>query len=219
MATENQTNSAANVAEAKSIVLPPDIAGVDLKEMSWRFKKDDLGNQRSPVKLQIPVPNAHGIKAILEAGGKGYELLQEAMFDLVRAVVGDVVAQKLDISQENVDLKAFTWEVIANMPKEDRRSNTIPKEDWEAFVKDYVAVMPGLTNKTVDQVKAACEVYIRKFAPWKTQHGIIRKLKEQLALYMQTPNAEKFVEILDFLIKRADSYLASNDLQAIGDNI
>jgi hypothetical protein len=209
----------APVAKVDLAKVNPDIKGADLKEMNFRFKKDDMGNQRAPVKLQVPVPNADGIIAILENGGKEYELAIEAFYDLIRGVVADMVANKPDISQENLDLKALSWAAIANMPKEDRRSSNLPQEMWDGFVKDYLAVMPGLTGKTEDQVKAACEVYVRKFGPWKSQHNIIKKLKEQLALYAQTPNAEKFSEVLDFLVRRADSYLASNDLEAIANNL
>lgn len=189
-------------------------------EFKFRFKKDKLGNQRPEVKLQVPVPTLTGLVEILTSGdAKQFQLLQDSCYDVIRDVLSSMVAEKEDISQENLDLSKLTWAAIANMPKEDRRSSSIPEELWAAFVADYIAVMPGLTSKSEDAVKNATEVYVRKFAPWKSQKGIISKLKEQLALYAGTPNAEQFSDILDLLVRRADAYLAADDLAAIAGNL
>lgn len=189
-------------------------------EFKFRFKKDKLGNQRPEVKLQVPVPTLTGLVEILTSGdAKQFQLLQDSCYDVIRDVLSSMVAEKEDISQENLDLSKLTWAAIANMPKEDRRSSSIPEELWAAFVADYIAVMPGLTSKSEEAVKNATEVYVRKFAPWKSQKGIISKLKEQLALYAGTPNAEQFSDILDLLVRRADAYLAADDLAAIAGNL
>lgn len=193
---------------------------VKLMEFNFRFKKDKLGNQRPAVKLKAPVPTATGLVEILTSGdAKQFSLLQDACFDVIRDVLATMVAEKEDINQDNLDLSKLSWAAIANMPKEDRRSSTLPEELWTAFVADYIAVMPGLTNKSEEAVKNATEVYVRKFAPWKSQKGIISKLKEQLALYASTPNAEQFSDILDLLVRRADAYLAADDLAAIAGNL
>lgn len=191
-----------------------------LMDFKFRFKKDKLGNQRPEVKLQVPVPTVTGLVEIITSGDpKQFQLLQDACYDVIRDVLNGMVAEKDDISQENLDVSKLSWAAIANMPKEDRRSSAIPEELWTAFVADYIAVMPGLTGKSEDAVKNATEVYVRKFAPWKSQKSVIAKLKEQLALYSGTANAEQFSDILDLLIRRADTYLAADDLAAISGNL
>ena len=193
---------------------------VENKEFAFRFKKDKMGNQRPAVKLIVPVPSVNGVIKMLESGDvKQFSLLQDAMYDVVRDVLAGLVAEKEDIAQDTLDVSKLSWAAIANMPKEDRRSSSIPEELWTAFVADYIAVMPGLTGKSEDACKNATEVYVRKFAPWKSQKNVIAKLKEQLALYTSTPNAEQFSDILDLLIRRADTYLAADDLAAIAGNL
>ena len=204
----------------KAVTATQEESTVKSMEFKFRFKKDKLGTQRPEVKLQVPVPTLTGLVEILTSGdAKQFQLLQDSCYDVIRDVLSNMVAEREDISQENLDLSKLTWSAIANMPKEDRRSSSIPEELWAAFVADYIAVMPGLTSKSEEAVKNATEVYVRKFAPWKSQKGIISKLKEQLALYAGTPNAEQFSDILDLLVRRADAYLAADDLAAIAGNL
>lgn len=191
-----------------------------MREFAFRFKKDKMGNQRPSIKLKAPVPTANGIAKILTEGdAKQFELLQDACADIVRDVLASYVSENETISQESLDLNKLFWQAIANMPKEDRRSSTIPEELWTGFVADYIAVMPGLTGKSQDACKNATEVYVRKFAPWKSQKNILAKLKEQLALYMSQPSAEQFTDILELLVRRVDTYLAADDLAAIAGNL
>lgn len=189
------------------------------KEATFRFKKDKLGNQRPSIKMQIPVLTPEGVVKILESGDqKQWDLLQEAVYDVVRGTLAGYVAEE-SFNVESFDISKLYWQAIANMPKEDRRSSQIPEEVWAAFVADYIAVMPGLTGKTAKQVENATEVFVRKMVPVKTNKPVLSKLKEQIALYSSQPSAEPFTEILDLLIRRCDSYLAADDLEAIVGNL
>jgi len=191
-----------------------------LEEFNFRFKKDKLGNQRPGVKLMAPVPTLKGVISILESGDvKQFELMRDSFYDVVRSVLTEMVTNNLELSQENLELPKLSWAAIANMPKEDRRSSSLPEELWTAFVEDYCAVMPSRTGKSPEAVKNATEVYVRKFAPWKTQKDVIKRLKEQLAIYTETANASNFSDILELLVRRADSYLAADDLLTIGQNL
>lgn len=193
---------------------------VDMMDASFRFKKDKMGNQRQKVEGKIPVPSVEGLIAIIEAGGKQLELLRDCTYDLVRGVVGEAVGSDENIkSLEQMDMAKFSWEAIANMPKEDRRSSTIPEEVWKAFAEDYINVMPGVTGKSKEAVTNATQVYLRKFQPWKSDKKLLGLLKQQLSIYMEQPSAEQFVEILDVLVRRVDTYLAADDLATIASNL
>jgi hypothetical protein len=192
---------------------------IDTKDFSFRFKKDKLGNKRSNLELKGPVPSVEGIVSILEKGGKELELLFDCIYDTVRSQIYEKVSENEAYNQDNFPWDSVSWEVIANMPKEDRRSSTIAAEVWEAFAKDYISVMPGLTGKSQDAVTNATIVYLKKFAQIKTDKKSLRKLKEQLGLYTETPNAEQFEDVLTLLGRRADSYLAADDITQLTSNL
>jgi hypothetical protein len=208
------------MTETTSTITPNFDSTVDAAEFTFRFKKDKLGNQRKPVTLRAGVPSVEGIVKILETGGKGLELLQDALYDVVRGALAGWVGDDEAASQETIDLSKFTWEAIANQPREDRRASSISPEQWAAFAADYQAVMPDITGKSAEAITNATIVYLKKFAIIKTNKGAIEALKTQLALYAEnSPNAEEFAEILDLLIRRADTYLKADDIEALVANL
>jgi hypothetical protein len=191
---------------------------VDTKEFKFSFKKDKLGNKRSAVELKLPVPSYEGIQQILQAGGKGLELLQDVIYDTIRGAAAGYVADDLNISQETFPIDKVTWEAIANAPKSERKS--IPDELWAAFAEDYTQVMPAATGKSADAVANAVAVYLKKFSVAKTNKPVLQKLKEQLGIYMETsPRAEEFADILELLINKADAYLKADDVEMILSNL
>jgi hypothetical protein len=205
------------VQTAADVVVNAD-PNVYTKEMSFRFKKDKMGNQRQTVKLNLPVPSAEGIKAILREGGKDLELLLEVCADTVRSVAVGIVGDKEDISQENFPFDQVGWHAIATAPRAERAK--IADEVWEAFAKDYIEIMPGLTNKTLDNVTNATQVYLKKFAQVKTNKPILKKLQEQLTIYVDnSKKVEDFSEILELLIGKLDTYLKANDVEQLIANL
>jgi hypothetical protein len=193
---------------------------VETKDFNFHFKKDKLGNKRASVELKLPIPSVQGIISILEKGGKGLELLQEAVYDVIRGQVAVIVSEKEDISQANFPVANISWESIANMPKSDRRSSSIAEETWEAFAKDYIETMPAVTGKSVEAVTNATVVFLKKFSIVKTNKEVIRKLKEQLALYVEhTKQGDNFADIIELLNNKAESYLGANDVELLVANL
>jgi len=193
---------------------------VDTKDFTFHFKKDKLGNKRPSVELKLPVPSVEGIVAILEKGGKELELLQDAIYDVIRGQAATIVSDDEKITQATFPAANVLWSFIANMPKADRRSSAIDASVWEAFAKDYIEVMPSVTGKSLEAVTNATVVYLKKFAIVKTNKDVISKLKDQLALYLEhSKNVEQFGEILDLLVSKADSYLNANDVDLLVQNL
>lgn len=201
-------------------------ANVQPTVLKYRFKKDDVGNQRPAVEINAQVLSLNGVKEILEldttpkddseeekarvAFNKNQqELLLEAATQYVyRSVIGDWVAADDSNTAEKFDQSKFTWAVIANMPKEDRRSSSIPKEVWEAFAKDYAQVMATVGNRTPEQLQAAISVYQKKFSIIKTNKPAITFLKNQLALYIEhTKQGDNFIEVIELLVRKAKDLL------------
>lgn len=191
---------------------------VDVKDVSFHFKRaaitDNDGNEtgdytkRPTVELKIPVPSVEGVIQILQNGGKGLELLLETIADAVTARARSIINDDDKISQETFPLEQLSWEAIANLPKAERRGGGINKETWEDFGKDYIAIMPQVTGKTVQQVTNASKMLVGKFAAVKTNKPVITKLKEQLGIYVtNSPAAETYSECVEFLMNKADALL------------
>lgn len=188
---------------------------VDVQEVNFFFKKvtDQAGNdsKRPTVALKLPFPSVEGIIDIISTGGKGLELLQEAVKDIIVKQAREFVNADEAITQDTLPIDKLSWEALANMPQAERRGNGIAKEVWEAFAKDYIAVMPAITNKPEEKVAMAAKVFLKKFADVKQDKKVITLLKGQLALYANSsPNAEEFVECIGFLDKKADTLLAAD---------
>jgi len=185
----------------------------DMFKYKFNFREDKLGNRRPSVELSFPVPaSVEAILEIIEAGGKGLELLQESVRNTVLNHVRQVVSENETISQDTLPLEKISWEFIANITPKERTGGGISKETWEAFAEDYIAVMPAIAQKTTEQVTNAAKIFLAKFSgSVKTNKPIIAKLSEQLALYASTPNAESFADCVEFLAEKADRLLNMTD--------
>lgn len=192
---------------------------VSLVEMKFRFKKDKMGNQRPTVELKnVPVPNENYVVEILEKGGKELKLLLEVMTSTVRSAAATIVGDDEKITPENFPMTKISWEAIANQERAERA--TISPETWLAFAKEYLDIMPALTNKDAEQLGNAIQVYEKKFAIVKTNKKVLEKLKDQLTIFVEnTKNGEDFADIIELLQGKLELYLNSNDVELLIANL
>ena len=213
----SQTTDAAPTAEATTATesMVPKVQAnfdntVDVQEVNFSFRKvtdDKTGVEYKRPTITLPVlkPSVEGLVKILETGGKGLELLLEAAADVVVSRARELINENEDINAENFPYEELLWDKIASLPKAERRGGGIPKETWEEFIKDYIAVMPSLTGKTVDKVENAARNFANKFAAVKTNKKVLGLLVDQLGIYTEgATNAEQFVECINFLTEKAD---------------
>lgn len=186
---------------------------VDHKEVKFNFKKDDLGNKRESILLIIGVPSLEGIAAILQSGdAKQQALLQEALLEVQVSQARSILNDNPNMTAEVFPLDQITWEAIANQPEAEKRGRGIPKEQWEDFQKDYVAVMPGITGKAVESVVLAAKLFLNRFNSVKTDKGVLGILKNQLAIYTNgSPTAELYTDVLTFLNNKLETLLAADN--------
>lgn len=190
---------------------------VDAKEFKFNFKKvrdenTGLETKRPSVELTLPVPSVEGIIAILETGGKSLELLLESVTDVIASRAREIVNEKEDINQANFPFDQLAWEVIANLPKAERRGGGISKDTWEDFSKDYILVMPTVTGKTAEQVGNAAKILLNKFNAVKTNKPVLKMLKAQLGLYASnSPSADMYVDCISFLLDKAEALINMDD--------
>jgi len=191
-------------------------AMVDLADFRFRYRKDRLGNQRPAIEFKAGVPSVEGIIQILEKGGNGLQLLQDAIYDTVASAYRTFLQDNEQANAETLDFSAFTWDAIANQPREDRRSAAITPELWEAFAKDYSEIMPGVTKKQPESIAATVTVYLKKFSIIRTNKAALNTLKGQLALYMEhSPNAEQFQDVLELLFRKCETYLKADETETL----
>ena len=215
MADEINTSpvSAADVAAIHAAIKANFDNKVDVRDFKFHFKKvkdeaTGLESKRPTVELSLPTPSVEGIIAILETGGKGLELLLEAVTDVITNRARELVNDKEDITQDNFPLDELAWEKIANLPKAERRGGGISKETWEEFAKDYIQVMPSVTGKTAEQVGNAAKILLNKFNAVKTNKPVLKLLKDQIGLYASnSPNAETYTDCISFLVDKADALI------------
>lgn len=186
---------------------------VDVQEVNFSFRKvldekTGLEYKRPTITLPVPKPSVEGLVAIFEAGGAGLTLLLEAAADVVISRARELINENEDITAENFKYEELLWDKIAALPKAERRGGGISKDTWEEFIKDYVAVMPGLTGKTAEKVENAARNFANKFAAVKTNKKVLSLLVDQLGIYTTgAPNAEQYIECLNFLDEKASKLL------------
>ena len=189
---------------------------VDMTKVTLRFRKDALGNTRPPVDVIVPRPSVEGIAAILnnantEEGKKELELLLDAVLaaqqGVLRSMANEMIEAGQPVKAESFDTTKLLWSAIAAMPAKERAGSAISKEDWEAFVADYVEVMPTATGKSKEKVALAASLFAKKLLPVKTNLETLAILSQQLDIwYEASKNQEQFAEVYSFLRDRLDTY-------------
>jgi hypothetical protein len=187
---------------------------VSVKPVNFNFKKSkdkDTGieTNRNTVQLPIPYPSVQGLINIIETGGKGLELVMEAMESVVNTAARDLLYDNLDMNAANFPADKVAWDFISKLPKAQRKGGGIPKEVWEAFAASYCEIMPEATGKSMEQVANAAKMLQNKFSAVKTNMPVLNLLVEQLCVYTDAAgeDASEFQECIDFLVEKADMLL------------
>lgn len=175
----------------------------------FSFKKDELGNKRDTVELQLPKPTYDGILAALEDEKQSQFIIDCVFAETIgqaRAQVGDDV--KPVNKQEELDISKLTIEAIANLPPSERKGAGISKETWKQFADDYVAIMPALQGKSIENVTNAAKIFVARMQPCKTNKPVLSRLKDYLNLYFtKTGIQEEVQEVYTFLNEKIETFL------------
>lgn len=190
---------------------------VDIKEFKFHFKtqkdkESGIETKRPTVELKLPVPSVEGIISILETGGKSLELLLAAAADIVVAQVRSILNENETMTAETFPMAQCAWDFIANMPEAEKRGRGIPKELWDEFQADYIAVMLAVTGKTEEQVTLAAKLFVNRYQQVKSNKLVITKLLEQLTIYADnSTRAENFIDCIKFLSEKGEALLQADD--------
>lgn len=219
---QNQVSQAQATAETATastpqktlIQVPADSKRYTSKEVKFNFRANkELGTKRPSVSLLLKVLTLEGLVDILESGNeKEIALVLETLQAPILSEARNQVDENEAITQDTLDNTKLTWNYISLLEPAARRGGGIPKETWEAFVADYIEVMPAVTGKTVDQVTRAASLLGSKLSSVKGNKPVLTFLREALDLYFaSTSKTEEFVECYEFLVNKADSLLKASD--------
>lgn len=205
-----------NAKVAAAGITSPIVYPVEAK-FHFRKVKDELGveTKRPTVNLTLPMPTVDGILAALKDEKQRdfvLETLGSAIIEGARQQVNDDA--KPVNKQEELDVSKLTLSHLANVPKAERRGGGIQKAVWEAFEKDYIAVMPSVASKTEEQVTKAAKIFVAKLQPAKTNKPVIKLLMDQLDLWYASTAAEsqeEYMDIYEFLKEKGDTFLNLTD--------
>lgn len=190
---------------------------VDVQETNFHFRKvkdekTGVETKRATVVLPVPAPSVEGLIAIIEAGGKGLELLMEAARDKIIEQAREHINENEAVTADNFPYDMLGWEKIANLPKAERRGGGIAKELWDDFAADYISVMPGVTGKNKESVELAAKVFVSKFAQAKTNKPVLKKLQEQLGIYVNnTTQGEQLAPVVEWLSNKLDTLIKTDE--------
>jgi hypothetical protein len=203
----------------------------EFKEVDYHFKKEKIKNEKNEVigegkkhpsiKKKIPVPTMEGVLAIVQNGGKQWELLQDVMTDAIfnqgrrqLNALRDNEPQGSERQFTDADIPdaQLTWDVIANLPKSERRGPQIADEDFDVFFNDYRAIMPKATGKDLDRIEKHIGIYKKKFSSVRTDKKALGVLNDALAVYAaNTGSMEDNQEVYEYLKKRVESLMQEED--------
>ncbi len=188
---------------------------VDVQSRRYTFKKStdsDTGIEtiREAVEIAVPYPSEIGIATALSEGGLQAQLVREAVNSYVdsqvRALLNDG-NEGYKLNAANFPVDQLSWDFISKLPKA-QRGTGIAKEIWEAFIKDYVEVMPAAANKELEAIGKQAKIIANKFAMSKTNRPVLEYMIGMLAIYADnSERAEEFVQCQDFLLSKIESFL------------
>ena len=196
------------------ISIPESAGKYTEKEAKFNFRKNvELGTKRPSVTLQLRVLTLQGLVSILESGDeKQINLVLETLQTPIIEQARNQVDENESLTADTLDITKLTWAFISNLEPVARRGGGIPKETWEAFVVDYIEVMPAVTGKTKEQATRAATLLGAKLASVKGNKPVLKFLRGALDLYFtNTAKAEEFQDCYEFLANKADTLISAND--------
>lgn len=210
-------------------------------------KATGVKTKREAVEAKLPVLNFEGVATVLRnymtaqeavtadpqnelaianltVAKKSYDLLMSAVQGVYESAIKDYLGDNPDVKTDNFPYSQFTWDAIANQPESERRGRGIAKEIWEDFIKSYIALMPGLTGKKVENIEKQAAILSQKLNPLKNHEDkekILPNFMNALTIYMNGAgaDAETYAGCVSFLLDKAQKILNADKNANLMDNL
>lgn len=188
------------------------------REAKYFFKaKEKDGPRRDTVILQVPALTPAGLVNALHDTKQ-----MEYILDIINGEISQAAREQVNDTakpvnkQEELDMSKLSIEFLANEPAGDRRGRGIPKEVWEDFAADYMAIMPELIGKSKESVANAVKLFAGRLQGCKNSKPVLGVLEKYLQVWFSnTENAEAFGEVYAFLNSKIETFLKITDDQLL----
>lgn len=178
--------------------------------------------KRPTVELTLPYLTELGLVSALTSGDEkviGFivSIVNNVIYDAGKEQVNDETHPVS--SQEELDESKLTLEYLANQTTE-RKTSGISKDEWIAFEKDYIAVMPELVQKEVAKIEKAAKILVGRYQSVKTSKAIVETLQPMVATWFTSKgeeDQERWAPIFKFLDDKATELLAVTDESLLKD--
>lgn len=184
---------------------------MNLAKQSFYFRADsETGVKRDTVEVEIPQLEVDDLIELLSDPDNTF--IHAWVLDGVNSQISSAARKQVDENPEFVtgmelDTDKLEVSYLATLPKSSRGLG-LTKEDWEAFVADYVEVMVTKLDKPQEKAELAARLLKGKYAQVKMNKDVIQSLVTLLSnWYASTDSAVKFAPIYEYLTQRADTLL------------
>lgn len=188
-------------------------------ELTFNFRTKD-GLKRSSVNIEAILPTSHGLIEVLSSeDNKQKELIVDLVASAISSHIRGYVENDLEFNQESYNALLADGKVdlafLANLPKSER--NTISKENLEDFAKDYIAIMPEVTNKDVKRISSAAGLFVERFKRVAGDNAVLAVLQQQLEVFVENAPDEvtgKHERVISYL---ADKLIELQEIRVTAD--
>lgn len=191
--------------------------------------KDDSGNEigevykHPSVKIPLPLVTKEEVAGIMTDDTKSAE--QKFILDLIGdAYYGQARDQinawrednpKGTVSADIIDYSKLSITALANMPASERGSK-VSDEDMAAFLADYVAIMPGASNKDANKIKAQANILEKGLRTVRTDKKVLGVMSDLLSLWAaSTANLEEHQQVYEMLTNRIKKWVSAEPKNVI----
>lgn len=192
--------------------------------------KDDKGVEvkfkRPTLEVNIPLLTKAGLITALQADDKSADLAleqaNEVIIQRVRGIIQEKIESdpKVELTPEMIDISKLGFLEIAMLPRGERGAG-ISKEEWAAFVADYIATMqtPEAIGKFPDkkarspQILATHGVLLSgKFNQVRSRKDVVEQMNTFLDVWVDTsPNVEEHLACFELLKSKAKAIMEGED--------
>lgn len=161
-------------------------------QSDFSFRTKD-GIKRPTVSVEYDAPDVNGVADLLTSSDpKVVALVVETVQGLLTSHIRGFVDADLEFDQAKLDALVadgkVSIEAIANLPKSER--SMLTKDDLEAFARDYIAIMPEATGKSVERVTAAAGLFVERYKRAAGDNQVLAVLQEQLATFVEAADED-----------------------------